>query len=101
MDKKFGIAVLEIRQKINWPRFLFELALPSLNRPFKNGHFFFTLSFMINDIVLVANECLECSWLPWQHVDIMNTPSVAQLGTPSPTVPMHSPHTRSFTSGVY
>ena len=38
--------VLEIRQKINWPRFLFELALfhfelalPSLNRPFEKGTF--------------------------------------------------------------
>ena len=39
------------------------------------------------------NECLECSWLPWQHVDIMNTPSVAQLGTrsPSPTDPCTPP----------
>ena len=46
-------------------------------------HFFFTLSFMINNIVLFANECLECSWLPWQHVEIMNTPSIAQLGTQS------------------
>ena len=38
---------------------------------------------MINDVVLFANECLECSWLPWQHVEIMNTPSIAQLGDPS------------------
>ena len=39
-------SVLEIRQKMNWARFLFELALfhfelalPSLNRPFKNDTF--------------------------------------------------------------
>ena len=46
---------------------------------------------MINDIVLVVNGCLECSWLPWQHVDIMNTTSVAQLWTPSPSPPAPSP----------
>ena len=41
-------AVFEIRQKMNWPRFIFEparfpfeLALPSLNRPFKNDTFFY------------------------------------------------------------
>ena len=32
-------AVFEIRQKMNWPRFIFELAIPSLNRPFKNDTF--------------------------------------------------------------
>ena len=79
-------------KKMNWPRFSFEpalfhfeLALPSLNWHFRNDTFssHFLLWLMISFYLWL--ECLECSWLPWQHVEIVNSPGLhSPIGDPIP-----------------